>query len=267
MEISQNCKASASWLRIIANAIVFLLVALNIFVGCSISDSSDRNPFGHTYIVDEVLYAKDLSGKNVDHILIQIYSIGTLLVCNDVQTYDYSMFGKFEAVKQENKSNSVGDEWAFFVDEEKHEQYKLLVTDEGNILFSYLENKEVQWEYKLRRIDMINCVVSTVGTLTQIQPDWFFPETFTSSSDNLIYLSSADIPGKGTLNLSVQDESITSITVYEEYYIDGNVEYSEYILKDNFNLSLSTRYESGEQYAIYRIPYGNLECWFYLKYN
>ena len=258
MEISRTFRSSIFWLRTIASAI---------FVGCSLPDNSDRNPFGHTYIVDEVLYSKEGAGEDVDQLLIQIYRIGTLLVCNDVETYDYSMIGKFEAIKSDNNSNSVGEEWELFVDEDKHEQFKLLVTDEGNILFSYLENMQVQWEYKLRRIDMINCTVSTVGTLTQIQPDWFFPDTFTSSPENLIYLSSADIPNKGTLNLSVQDASITSITVYEEYYTDGNVEYSEYNLKDNFKLSLSKRYESGEQYAIYRIPYANLECWFYLTYN
>ena len=103
--------------------------------------------------------------------------------------------------------------------------------------------------------------------ITTIFPDWLFPNTFEATADNLIYLSGAEISDKGSVMLTPQDESIKSITVYETYFTDGNIEYNEYTLENDFNFSVSTRYETGEQFAIYRIPYGEVECWFYLKFN
>lgn len=250
-------------------SVFVLLLTIMTLSGCADNTSSVDSPFGHIYTIEEVLYGEDPTMENVDNILIQLGELQTLWICTDVQTYDYLTVGKFETAELDTNENQnqIKGLWQLYVDEDRKEQYELQVTKEGNIKLSFLRSGEVQWMYQLHRVDLITCNVTTLGTLTTIYPDWLFPNTFSATPDNLIYLSGANISGKGTVQLKVQDESITSLTVYETYYTDGNVEHNEYILDKAFKLSVSTRYDTGEQFAIYRIPCGELDCWFYLKFD
>jgi len=245
------------------------LLTIMALSGCVDNTTSVDSPFGHIYTIEQVLHTGNLLPEDTDNVLIQLGEHQTLWICTDLQTYDYMTVGKFEAVELEDSEyqNQLKGLWRFYADADQNELYELQVTKEGTIKLSFLETENVQWIYQLRRVDLITCNVTALGALTTIYPDWFFPNTFSATPDNLIYLSGADISGKGTVKLTVQDDAITSLTVYEAYYTNGSVEYNEYTLEKDFKLSVSTRYESGEQFAIYRIPCGEIECWFYLNFN
>ena len=242
-----------------------VLLTMISFCSCSDSTSSDKSPFNHIYTIGESMHTDSSPLITNNNVLIQVDGSRTLWICSDTLTYDYSMIGRFEPIEAEG--DPFKGPWGLFVDDEKTEQYFLQLEDDGTIILSFLKSGELQWKHQLHRIDVIDCNVMTLGSITTIYPDWLYPDTFSASHENLIYLSGANISNKGTLQLAVHDESISSLTVYEAYYTDGAVEYNEYTLKNDYKLSVSTRYDSGEQCAIYRIPCGELECWFYLKFD
>lgn len=243
----------------LAPFLLAMVISLSL-AGCGDRKSSNDDPFGHLYCVGSVL-----QGEAPDTVLIQLNEYHSLSICEDVQTYDYSMIGNFETV--EENGDPLKGPWQLFADETQTERYCLELEENGTVMLSYAKHGELQWKYQLRRADLITCDVTDFGSLTTIYLDWLYPDTFSATPDNLIYLSGADISGKGTVKLTVQDASITSLTVYEAYYTDGNVEHNQYVLADDFRLSVSTRYASGEQFAIYRIPCGELDCWFYLDFD
>lgn len=240
---------------------VFLLTMVFILslAGCGTGKSSNDDPFGHLYRVGSVL-----QGEKQGTALIQLNEYHSLSICEDVQTYDYEMIGKFETV--EEKGDPMKGPWKLLADETQTEQYCLEWEDPEGLVLSYLKDGALQWACQLQRADLMTCNVTALGTLTTIYPDWFYPGTFSAIPENLMYLSGADISGKGTVKLAVADEGIRSLTVYEAYFTDGKAEYSEYTLDQDFKLPVATRYEFGEQFAIYRIPCGELECWFYLNF-
>lgn len=272
MDIKSNSKERDDMKKIVA--LLLVLVCILSLVACSTDENTYDNPFRHLYTVSEVLYSNDSIIMNTDDMLIELSEYQSLWMCTDIKNYDYYLVGDFENVDLEDNENSQDKAlWNFYTDEEQIEQYTLQITNEDKVILSFLKEEQLQWQYQLNRVDMINCNVSSLGSFTTIFPDWFFPNTFEATADNLIYLSGADISGRGTVILTPQNESIKSITIYETYFTDGNVEYNEYKLESDFknekdfNLSVSTRYETGKQFAIYRIPYGEVECWFYLKFN
>ena len=242
-----------------------VLLAMISFSGCTNSANTVESPFKHTYTIGESMHTGTSVLDAENDAIIQLDESRTLWICSDTLTYDYSLIGRFEPVKTDG--DPVKGPWELFVDDEQTEQYCLQLEDDGTTILSFLKNGEFQWKYQLHRIDLIDCNVITLGSMTTIYPDWLYPGTFSAALENLIYLSGANISNKGTIQLALHDESISSLTVYEAYYTDGTVEYNEYTLENNYKLSVSTRYESGEQCAIYRIPCGELECWFYLKFD
>lgn len=245
--------------------LVFAMVGVLSLVACGNGEITNSDPFGHLYCIGDVLHSENSASEGIDTLLIKLDDYRTLSVCTDIETYDYCTIGKLETI--ETDGDTFKGPWQLFADEEQTEKYHLQLEDDGTVILSFLKSGELQWKYRLHRVDVIDCSVMTLGSMTTIYPDWLYPDTFSASPDNLVYLSGADINGKGTVKLFVQDKSITRITVYETYFVNGHVEYSEYSLEKDFELSVSTRYASGEQFAIYRIPCGDFECWFYLKFT
>lgn len=101
---------------------------------------------------------------------------------------------------------------------------------------------------------------------TALEADWFLEGTYPG---DLSLLSSATVYSNGTVGFTPEEESISALTVYEAYYTDGNAKYQEYVLQkeSGFHLSLTARYQTGEQYGLYRIPFENGEYIFYITYQ
>lgn len=195
-------------------------------------------------------------------LLINIDALCNLYFMEDATTYYFQEIGKLKQMKLSEDDSRKGLWFCC----KGSDRYELSVEADDTVVLTCLTTEKVLWSYQLSRVDMITAHTSSAGTRSHTDLNWFFADTF---SNNLLQIPSRpDILKKGTLGFSTEDDRITSLTVFEEYYTDGNVEYKEYVLRseDGFNMELNTKYETGEQYAIYRIPYENGEYIFCLKY-
>lgn len=195
-------------------------------------------------------------------LLINIDALCNLYFMEDATTYYFQEIGKLKQMKLSEDDSRKGLWFCC----KGSDRYELSVEADDTVVLTCLTTEKVLWSYRLSRVDMITAHTSSAGTRSHTDLNWFFADTF---SNNLLQIPSRpDILKKGTLGFSTEDDRITSLTVFEEYYTDGNVEYKEYVLRseDGFNMELNTKYETGEQYAIYRIPYENGEYVFCLKY-
>lgn len=245
--------------------IISILIAAVFLSGCSqMSNTAKADPFDHIYRVTETLVSDDSAIDPRDSLLINLSAFHNLLIMSDSTTYDFEMVGEFKETELVEGDTRKGL-WAL-VRDDAPARYEVSVEDDDSVVLTHLLADQVQYSYKLTRVDMVSVSVSTFGTREHLEIDWYFDGTFPG---DLLQLSSGSINGKGKIGFSVEDESIDKITVIEEYYTDGKVEHTEYQLtkEEGFGISAKTRYESGEQYAIYRIPYDNGEYVFYVKYK
>lgn len=245
--------------------LIIVLAVFFLLAGCGASEKPALvEPFAHTYRIEEVLHSSDPALLPEETTLIEISAFGDLWIMEDLTTYEFQDVGQFK------KSDLAEDDprkglWTTVQVEGSDIQYQLSVEADDSVRLMCMEAEQVQWAYKLSRVDTITANVATTGERSHMEIDWYFADTFPG---DLQQLSSGKIYNKGTLGFYVEDERITSLTVFEEYYTDGNVEYKEYTLnrEDGFNISVNTRYETGKQYAIYRIPFENGEYLFSINY-
>lgn len=210
----------------------------------------------------EVLESGAAESSPEETLLINIDALCNLYFMEDATTYYFQEIGKLKQMKLSEDDSRKGLWFCC----KGSDRYELSVEADDTVVLTCLTTEKVLWSYQLSRVDMITAHTSSAGTRSHTDLNWFFADTF---SNNLLQIPSRpDILKKGTLGFSTEDDRITSLTVFEEYYTDGNVEYKEYVLRseDGFNMELNTKYETGEQYAIYRIPYENGEYIFCLKY-
>jgi len=237
------------------------------FTGCTktkTNDNAKADPFGHMYRVSEMTFP-DKSAANPDQmILVNLSSFHNLLIMENTTTYDFENLGELKE-KQLEEGDARKGLWLLTYDD-KPLRYELTVEEDDSVVLSQRNAEQVSWSYKLSRVDGLSVNVSAFGKREFLEIDWYFADTFPG---DLTQLSSGTIPGKGTIGFSVEDDTVDKITLVEEYYTDGNVEYAEYQLtrEEGFAISVKTRYDAGVQYAIYRIPYDGGEYVFYVKYT
>lgn len=246
--------------------IISILIAAVFLSGCSstANNTANADPFGHIYRVTETLISEDASANLDKSILINLSAFHNLSIMEDTTTYDFAMVGELketELVKGDTRKGL----WTL-VRDDTPVRYEVSVEDDDSVVLTHRIANQIQWSYRLARVDMVSVSVSTFGTREHLEIDWYFAGTFPG---NLLQLSSGSINGKGKIGFSVEDESIDKITVIEEYYTDGNVEYAEYQLtrEEGFSIAVRTKYDTGDQYAVYRIPNENGEYVFYVKYK
>ena len=243
--------------------LAILLIAI-LLSGCGVMDnySLEANPFGHAYRVAEVLESNTPETSAEEKLLVKIDVACNLYVLKDTLTYDFQKIGELQKLELSKEDTRKGL-WFCYQDSDR---YELSVEEDDTVILTQLVNEEISWAYRLSRVDTISANLSSAGSRSHMQLNWYFSDTF---SGNLQMPSRPDIIKKGTLGISTEDDSISELTLFEEYYTDGNVEYKEYALskEDGFNISVETRYETGEQYAIYRIPFENGEYVFLIKFG
>lgn len=245
--------------------IIALLALIAIFLtGCGKSNDSSIDPFGHIYrvsgSVDDVFAVEAID----DVLLVNLSSFHNLFIMNNVDTYDFELMGEFKECELDNEDERNGL-WIITQDNETTPSFELAVDKSGSIFLSQIAGETIQRTYPLIRVDMVSVNVSTFGTREHLEIDWFYHDTFPG---DLSMLSSGTIQGKGKIGFSVEDEDIDTIKVIEEYYANGSVEHTEYNLSraEGFSISVNTKYEGNDQYAIYRIPDQMGEYVFYIKY-
>lgn len=240
-----------------------ILIAL-LLSGCGIMKnySLEADPFGHTYRVAEVLGSTAPEASAEEKLLINIDALCNLYIMEDTTTYEFQKIGEFKQLELPEDDTRKGLWFCY----KAADRYELSVEEDDAVILTQLVNEEISWSYQLSRVDTISANLSSAGSRSHMQLNWYFSDTFPG---NLQIPSRPDIIKKGTLGISTEDDSIANLTLFEQYYTDGNVEYKEYALnkEDGFNISVETRYETGEQYAIYRIPFENGEYVFLIKFS
>lgn len=239
----------------------FLIVAL-LLSGCGLKEYSlEADPFAHTYRVTEVLDADASSVPEEEKILVNIDALRNLYIVDDTTSYDFRKIGELKLLELKESDPRKGVWFCY----KSSDRYELSVDADDAVILSCLAADEVLWTYCLKRVDTVSAHLSSAGARSHMQLNWYFTDTFPG---NLQIPNRPDITNNGTLGFSVEDDSITSLTLLEEYYTDGNVEHNDYLLRkeDGFSIELGTRYKTGDQYAIYRVPYENGEYGFCLKY-
>ena len=245
--------------------VIFAILLIAVFLtGCGVMEyySLEADPFGHTYRVEEVLKTSTPEVSSEELRLIKIDALCNLYVMEDTATYDFREVGKLQQLELPEEDTRKGLWFCY----QASNRYELSVDENDNVVLTKLVSEETVWSYRLSRVDTVSAHLSSSGTRSHIQLNWYFADTFPG---NLQIPNRPDIIKKGTLGISAEDDSISNLTLYEAYYTDGNVEHKEYALKkeDGFSISVETRYETGEQYAIYRIPYENGEYVFLIKFG
>lgn len=244
---------------------IALLVFITIFLaGCGKSNDNSIDPFGHIYRVSESNDDNLDVGTTDDVLLVNLSSFHNLFIMNNVDTYEFELMGEFKECELESEDERKGL-WIITQDDKAPPSFELTVDKSGSIFLSQMGGVAVQRTYPLIRVDMVSVNVSTFGTREHLEIDWFYHDTFPG---DLSMLSSGTIQGEGKIGFSVEDEDIDNIKLIEEYYANGSVEHAEYNLNraEGFSISVSTKYDGNDQYAIYRIPDQLGEYVFYIKY-
>lgn len=233
------------------------IVVIVLIVACILTSCSDTStePLGHIYRVAKIFDVNNQQFQKARMPLVNIDVFGNLQMCEDTQHMEFSLLGKLEKSREEKNTWIV-------VSESSNPIYKLYCDENSAFMLFNLERGET---YLLDPVDTIQISVSSKSERSALEIDWFYENTF---SGELSCLSKATIHGTGKLGLQLSDDTLETVVVYEEYYTDGNRESFTYQFnsKDGLSLDLSTRYTSGSQYAVYRIPYKNGEYVFYLEF-
>lgn len=243
---------------------IFFLISL-FLLGCSsaAADAGNTSPFGHIYRITDVSVSDGESDP--ERMLIHLDAFRNFWIMEDTATYDFVKTGEFKESKLEN-SDTGHDRWIIDAENGGSILYELTADETGAAAITHFHENAAQYTWQLERVDMVSANVSSAGTREFLEIDWFFTDTY---AGDLLQLSSGHIHRKGKIGFSVEDETIETLTVTEEYYTDGSVEYTQYPLTkaDGFHIDAVTKYDAGEQYAVYRIPYKNGEFVFYVKYD
>lgn len=212
--------------------------------------SIEENPFEHRYRLTEVVSDSGMTDESVGQVYLE--SDQSLYLMLDSETYDETLMGKLEEVKQD-----TGTMWECVCEDGM--TYRL--TEEGGgFRLACLENGREKWSGALDRVDTLICAVNTIGVSGTMTPDWFIGDTF---NGEIKYLSFGDIKNKGTMGFTWRENPPEEMTVVEEYYSDEGVKTQEYKLQPNenggFSMDLETQGTGKDQYAIYHIPYAGGE--------
>jgi len=239
------------WRRMIS-FLFFLALSVQL-TGCL---DSTHEPFGHTYQVTAISEISD-NAEADKKLIVKVDVFGNLLIADDMKTMEFSRFGEFKKSKQHKNTWIIGED-------DTDIQYILRWDGDNGLMLSMMSDAQLQWTYTLEPVDTVSVNVSSGAERSSLEIDWYYADTF---SGDLLQLSKATVHGEGKMGIQVA-ENVEQIVVYEEYCTDGIWESYEYTLnyETGFSLNLVTRYPSGNQYAIYRIPYANGEYIFYLEY-
>lgn len=247
---------------------VALVLAVPLFIFISEADlRGDDNaysPFGHTYQVAEVIYTED---EDAPLPVIRLQSSNNLIL-RDPHTQDSFPLGKMSAVDLPENSPETGPKgiWQLIPEEDATMLYRVTVEADETVTLSCQKADLLQWKYRLSRVDTLHVGFQTRGSVGSFTARWFPEGTFHDHGD----LENIDAGASVSIGLNPEYPA-DRLTVYEEYYLDGAAESVELTLQRSensaFKLELASRYDAGQQYTIYRIPYAGGEYVFRVNYS
>lgn len=228
-----------------------------------------QNIWGNNYRVEEILYQEENA---------KIPSLITLDSDGETLIIDHVAVGQFSKAESE-----AGDSWTTW--------NMIPKTDPvGRVILSSLNpsGSGIRLEYRIDRSTPEQSKYSTLWSV-ELEPvekrlftiekeqeqssflmDWYSTEL---TPESKLLHSDYTLEDSASAAISVADDSVSRLTVLEEYHCDDNVEIHEYIVTRNkkgvfpFPEDLIKRYEKGEQFSFYRIHWENGEYLFRLNYE
>ena len=237
--------------------VIFLWLVIPAYIGASallgglsdIGAFSKAQPFGADY---RIVAAEHGELPEEDPVV-------SLDQFDNTLTIDGTRIGKFEYVEPTaSQRDTVKGIWHLIPEDEQNAIYKLEVSADDKTTLSYLIDDNLQWRWKIDKILKVWLGVNQDGTWVNVPMEWFSTRTEPVNPDEITY-ATIDTPGEFQVKLDVRGNTVTEFTLVEEYCHEGEKEVREYHLtkdkNDEFSLPepLIKRYDSGEQYIIYRI--------------
>lgn len=251
-----------------------LILAVPLFIFISEADfrgeDNAYSPFSHTYRVAEVIHTEDAEAE-LPVVRLEAYNG---LYLRNRRTGDDIHPGDMAAVEvpEGDPATTPKGIWQLIPEDDPAMLYKVTVEADETVILSCQKNDMLQWKYRLSRVDTLKIGFKTSANLLNMGSNggftarWFPEGTFHDHDD----LEKIDALAKTGIGLN-PEYSIETLTVFEEYYTDGKAEYAELRLtltdSGNFSLEVSKRYDAGQQYALYRIPYENGEYVFRVNFT
>ena len=165
--------------------------------------------------------------------------------------------GLFEnAPMTDHQKETTGGIWHLIPEDQPEALYKLEVTLDNKTTLSYFIDDQLQWRWALKQIPRGWFCLKTKDSTVGSEMDWFTAGTFSGDPGEV---ACTTLAGESTAFLQCRFEGVNELILVEEYYHDGRCETREIPLtqdkNDNYPLPdpIVKRYESGEQYILYRL--------------
>lgn len=219
------------------------------------------NRFGKNYRVEAVLY----QAADAD-----VPSMITLDPDGETLLIDQRIIGQF--TKMESESGDTTQTWKLIPVNDPIGRVTLSSRKTSDLLTleywidtstpQFPDYYTLLWKIRVSPVQKASFDLKTENGQYSLLMDWYSTEMIPENTDES---RSFTLDGHGTASISLADETVTQLTVFEEYHYDGQVEASEYHLERNdqkvFPLpgKVSKRYDGTGQYAVYRISlYGGV---------
>jgi len=235
-------------------------------IGTYLQDTGNlntANPFNDSYQIAEVLYPE---GETVPEYTKIILSGNSARV--EDRDGESTRIGSFVYVEPVAGQTQKGI-WQLIPEEDPEALYKLTVEADDSVILSYYKAEQLLWKGLLTDYGRDTCSVSvsTFGKTSFQNPDWYAP----GRADPTPYLREVDIIGDAKVTIIAAGLETDMLTLYEEYHHGNSLETAVYTLTPNkpysYIFEASTRYDGEEEWALYRIPYGDGEYRFVLTYG
>ncbi len=223
----------------------------------------ENTPFPGDYRIAQVIFPENQEAS--DAAKITLSDMGHLYVAeNGVNQESFGIFTHTPPAEGESAKGL----WRLVPEEAPTELYLLTLEADDSLTLSYSEDGQMQWKWLLKNDTYYASVaVSTFGKSSFRNATWY-PDGV-PGPDYQYNRQYIDIVWNATITLRVP--GVETLTLYEEYYHDGQVDTQVYTLapekNGSFEFKVETRYKDQEQYALYRIPHGDGEFRFVLSYD
>ena len=251
------------WLVIFLYVGIPLYIAGATFLGTldDMGGFSKAQPFGAEYRIVQVEVGEAENPNTIVALEVQTAG-GTLKIDGD-------RIGEFEYIEPAKyQQETVKGIWHLAPEETPSVLYKLEVSAEDKTTLSYFEDDHLQWRWKLKEIPKVWFSLTTDQFTSASQMDWLTAGTYTGAPGTVNYTT---LSGEATAYLQCRFEDAAELTLIEEYHHCGETEIRELTLQkdknDSFPLPdpLEKRYDSGEQYILYRLQWDGGEYLFCLN--
>lgn len=227
-----------------------------------------ETPFSHKYQVSEVLYSVEEADGELPVVDLTYPNQLRISQGNSTRANTYTI-GTLEYREPEPGGSTTGI-WEVEPEYPPAERYCLQMETDGEIVLSHYWKDQLQWSWKLQRVDTMFCSIRDKMALSSFTPDWFGPGAFQGDMDAL---NTSDIYQEGALTLSFRDTGPDTLTLQEEYHYEGTVETRDISLEKDekgvFSMTLPLRnpVSSSGSYSLFRISFADGEYIFGIYYR